>query len=309
MGSEDSSTGQMIVKANKLVQAKMPLSRMEHRIIGALISQLDKDDREFGYQKLHLRDLMNRSDLSDESLYNRAEDICQSLLDKKLEIKRLVDGKREYEGINLMAACKYKEGDGYIRAKFNEEMGAYLLQLKKRFTMYKAGHFLPLRSTYSMRIFELLKMREGISILRISVEELRDILGVGDSYSAFSQFKYHVIEKAQKEVGEKTNISFTYDVEREGQVAKRIKFFIHSDDEEPEDATKIEDRTEAPDIDVMNLFLSDLTQDQIDNLNQETLDALHEKAVERAQRENPDRSENVIQAEAYRHMKALWEKR
>ena len=98
-------------------------------------------------------------------------------------------------------------------------------------------------------------------------------------------------------------------MEREGQVAKRIKFFIHSDDEEPEDATKIEDRTEAPDIDVMNLFLSDLTQDQIDNLNQETLDALHEKAVERAQRENPDRSENVIQAEAYRHMKALWEKR
>jgi hypothetical protein len=59
----------------------------------------------------------------------------------------------------------------------------------------------------------------------------------------------------------------------------------------------------------MNLFLSDLTQDQIDNLDQETLDALHEKAAERAQRENPNRSGNVIQAEAYRHMKALWEKR
>jgi plasmid replication initiation protein len=152
-------------------------------------------------------------------------------------------------------------------------------------------------------------MREGITILRVSVEEFRDILGVEDSYSSFSQLKYHVIGKAQEEIQEKTDIHFTYDVEREGRSAERIKFFIHQSTEDEGDTPKMEDRTEAPDIDVMNLFLSDLTQDQIDNLDQETLDALHEKAVERAQRENPDRSENVIQAEAYRHMKALWEKR
>ncbi|WP_103028037.1 replication initiation protein [Salinibacter altiplanensis] len=303
------STGEMIVKANQLVQAKMPLSKVEHRVIGALISQLDKDDEEFGYQKLYIRDLIEGSRTNHQALYHRAEDICSSLLEKKLEIKRAEDGKRKYTGISLMNRCEYKEGDGYIRAKFNEEMAPYLLQLKKRFTMYEAGHFLPLRSTYSMRIFELLKMREGISILRISVEELRGILGIEDSYSAFSQLKYHVINKAQEEIAEKTDISFTYDVEREGQAAKRIKFFIHSKGDEPDTPTKIEDRTQAPDIDVVNMFLSDLSQEEIDTLDQKTIDSLHETAVEKAQRENPDRSENVVQAEAYRHMKALWEKR
>jgi plasmid replication initiation protein len=307
MGNEDSSTGHMIVKANKLVQAKMPLSRMEHRIIGVLISQLDKDDREFGYQKLHLQELMDRSDFSDESLYHRAEDICSSLLDKKLEIKTEENGKRVYDGINLMNRCKYKEGDGYIEAKFNEEMKPYLLQLKRRFTMYEAGHFLPLRSTYSMRIYELLKMREGISILRISVEELRDILGIEESYSAFSQLKYHVISKARKEIGKKTDISFTYDVEREGQAAKRIKFFIHSDRDQPQETTKIEDRTEAPDVDVTSMFMSDLSQEEIDSLDSETIDSLHEKAVEKAKRQNPNQSGTVIQAEAYRHMKSMYQ--
>jgi plasmid replication initiation protein len=306
---EDGTKGQMIVKANRLVQAKMPLTRIEHRILALLISQLDKSDEEFGFQEVYIKDLKDASDLSAKNLYERAESICSSLLDKKLEIKTKEDGKRVYDGINLMNRCRYKEGNGYIEAKFNEEMQPYLLQLKRRFTMYKAGHFLPLRSTHSMRIYELLKMREGVSVLRISVEEFRKILGLEDKYEYFSHLEHHVIQKAQEEVADKTDISFTYDKEREGRSVKRVKFFIHSEGEEPESPTKIEDRTQAPDIDVMNLFLSELTQDQIDSLDQETLDVLHEKAVQKAQRQNPDRSENVIQAEAYRHMKALWEKR
>lgn len=303
------STGEMIVKANELVQAKMPLSKVEHRVIGALISQLDKTEKEFGYQKLYIRDLIEESETSHQALYHRAEDICSSLLDKKLEIKTEEDGKRVYDGINLMNRCKYKEGDGYIEAKFNEEMKPYLLQLKRRFTMYEAGHFLPLRSTYSMRIYELLKMREGISILRISVEELRDILGIEESYSAFSQLKYHVISKARKEIGEKTDISFTYDVEREGQAAKRVKFFIHSDRDQPQETTKIEDRTQAADVDVKSMFMADLTQKQIDTLDSETVESLHEKALEKAKRKNPNQPKTMMQADVYRHMKALWENR
>lgn len=276
-------------------------------MVGALISQLDRDDEEFGYQKLHIKDLLEESGINDQALYHRAEKICGSLLEKKLEIKREEDGKRVYDGISLMTRCRYKEGDGYIEAKFNEEMKPFLLQLKRRFTMYKAGHFLPLRSTYSMRIYELLKMREGISILRISVDELRDILGVEDSYSSFSQLKYHVINKAQEEIGEKTDIYFTYDVEREGRSAKRVKFFIHQSEEEEPDTPKMEDRTEAPNIDVMDLFLSELRQEEINNLDQETLDNLHQKAVQKVEREEPHGSKALKQSLTLQRMKSMWE--
>jgi plasmid replication initiation protein len=59
---------------------------------------------------------------------------------------------------------------------------------------------------------ELLKMREGISVLRMSVEELREILGLENSYQYFSELKHHVIKKAQEEIREKTDIYFTYDI-------------------------------------------------------------------------------------------------
>jgi len=301
--------GQMIVKANKLVQAKMPLTKLEHRVLAMLISQLDKGDQEFEFQKLPIKDLQTVSEKqSSGRLYQRAEEICDQLLDKKLKIKHETeDGRRVYDGINLMARCKYIEGDGHIKAKFNEEMKPYLLQLKRRFTMYDAGYYVPLQSAHSMRIYELLKMREDISVLRISVEELREILGLEGKYEYFSHLEHHVIQKAQEEVAGKTDISFTYDKEKEGRSVKRLRFFIHSDKEKPESPTKIEDRTEAPEVDVTSMFMSDLSQEEIDSLDSETIDSLHEKAVEKAKRQNPNQSGTVIQAEAYRHMKSMYQ--
>jgi plasmid replication initiation protein len=303
----DGNSGEMIVKANRLVQAKMPLSRVEHRIVGMLISQLDRDDEEFSFQRLYIKDLMDRSGVYSNNLYNLAEDICASLLEKKLEVKKYDEnGKREYRGISLMDECRYKEDDAYIKAKFNDSMKPFLLQLKKRFTMYEAGYFLPLGSKHSMRIYELLKMREDISILRMTVEELRDILGVEDSYEYFSQLKAHVIEKARQEIREETDIAFTYDIEREGRRAERIKFFIHQASEQVPDKPKMEDRTDAPNIDVMDLFLSELTQKQIEQLSDERLEELHERALQQAEHEAPTGSKTYKQSITLQRMKTLW---
>ncbi|MCS3651844.1 plasmid replication initiation protein [Salinibacter ruber] len=300
-------SGEMVVKANRMTQAKMPLSKVEHRIVGMLISQLEKGDDDFDLQKVYIRDLVERSDSVSQDLYGRAEEICDSLIDKSIKVRSMEDGKRVYDAYNLMSRCRYKEGSGYIEAKFNEEMRPLLLQLKKRFTMYDVNHFLPLSSSYSMRIYELLKMRESISILRITVEELRAILAIEDSYEYFSHLEHHVIKKAQEEIKEKTDIHFTYDVEREGRTAERIKFFIHQADGERTEKPKMEDRTEAPNIDVMDVFLSDLTQKQIDALSQERLDKLHERAAQQAEQEVPNRSKSVKQSVTLQRMKTLWE--
>ncbi|MFB6273565.1 MAG: RepB family plasmid replication initiator protein [Salinibacter sp.] len=127
-----------------------------------------------------MKDLMERSGVYSNNLHTLVEDICASLLEKKLEVKKYDEnGKREYRGISPMDECGYREDDAYIEAKVNDSMKPFLLQVKKRFTMYEAGYFLPLGSKHSMRIYELLKMREDISILRITVEPIFDTLFPG----------------------------------------------------------------------------------------------------------------------------------
>jgi hypothetical protein len=71
----------MVVKANRMTQAKMPLSKVEHRIVGMLISQLEKEDSEFTLQKVYIRDLVDRSESASQDLYRRARGICDSFID------------------------------------------------------------------------------------------------------------------------------------------------------------------------------------------------------------------------------------
>lgn len=110
------------MKANRMTQAKMPLSKVEHRVVGMLISQLEKEDNEFDLQKVYIRDLVERSGSASQDLYRRAEEICNSLIDKSIKVRGMEDGKRVYDAYNLMSRCRYKEGSGYIEAKFNSDL-------------------------------------------------------------------------------------------------------------------------------------------------------------------------------------------
>ena len=69
---------------------------------------------------------------------------------------------------------------------------------------------------------------------------------------------------------------------------------------------KVEYRTSTPSIDVIWMFKSDLTQEELDSLDEEKAQSLHERALEQAQRENPGRGKVNLQAETYRLMKELW---
>lgn len=337
---------EMVVKSNRLVQARMSFTKPEHRIIAMLISQLKKGDTSFGEQRIYIRDLIDIPGIGTEALYDRAKEICQRLLDQKVHIRSYTDdGRRRYTGYNCMSKCEYVEGSGYIKAKFNEDMEPFLLQLKERFTMYHLRCFLRLTSQHSMRIYELLKMREGISVLRISVEELREILGLEDSYRYFSEMKYHVLEKAQRELKAKTDIYFTFNVEYEGRSAKRIQFFIHrnedvirqlraedenlelpnppsssdrstetidrtrADDAEDDGQISVEDRTDAPSVSAIQVFLTDRTQEEIERFERGELEEIHRQARERAEEANEGRSEIVIKIDTITHMKRIWQER
>ena len=290
----------MVVKANDLVRAKANWTRLEHRVVGMMISQLDKEDEAFAPQKIYIKDLMELSGTDYGALYERAEAICSKLLKQEVYIRDEVDGKRRYRGYSPIVMCEYVEGDGCIVAQFNEAMKPFLLQLKKRFTMYRLQNFMRLTSQHSMRVYELLKMRSDLRHLRITIEEFRAILSCEHSYSRFSDFKRKVIDKTQEEIAEKTDISFKYQVERQGQTPTHIRFIIEDENEDQlrvsrspkttpasDGRDKIQeglaDNSEeisAPKIDIYALVLDDLTQEEIDECSEERIRSLIQENYE-----------------------------
>lgn len=312
-----------VVKSNKLILGRADLSPIQHRIVAMLIAQLTPETETFEKQTIRVKDLERLLERSHGSIYQDVEDACSGLLDAKIEVRERGDGRRTYHGMNLMSDIKYKEG-GEVKAEFTPAMRPFLLQLKRRFTQYNLQYFVRLSSQYSMRIYELLKMRQDLRFYRIPVQELRELLKCEHSYARFRDFRRATIDRAQKELREKTDIHFNYKVERDGQSPVRICFIIKSDREdqaereliqrEPTSAEDIgvaqtpaeETSTSPPSINVYAMILDEMTQDQLDEIDDSTIRAAVDKARASARDDNPELGEvNVAQIAFTRARKAL----
>lgn len=320
----------VVAKANDLVRARHNFSTTEQRIFVAMVAQLDRDSEEFDVQEVPLQTIS--SDANESDLYRRADAITDRLLDEVVEI-RTEDERGDEDGFikyNVFSRCQYEKGSGVIRAKFTEDMRPFLLQLKKKFTLYLITVFLRLRSKYSTQIYELLKMRQGLRRHRMTVEEFRHSLALEDKYPQFSSLKKRVLEQARTELMEKADIYFTYNVIRDGNIPTDIEFFIHENEpviaELKEETAAIEedvavgknreettaessDQTkQSPTITPRALFMSDLRQEEIEQLTRQQVDDLYERAREKALVENPDTNSNVvIEQRTYALMKEMWE--
>ena len=334
----------VVVKSNDFVKAKLDWTTIEHRVILTMIAQLRKRDSEFDYQRVRLKDLIKRSGSKSNDLYSRPEEICDKLLDQKVKIRdETEDGEREYRGYNLMSACKYVEGSGAIRAKFNPDMRPFLLELKRRFTMYRLQFVMRLSSPYAIRLYEIIKMRQDLRFVQMTVEELRETLSVEHKYSRFTDLKKHILEPVRKEIKQKCDVFFTYRVRRDGRTPVGVNFMIHSNEDveptvkelpdEEEQAEEIADRREesdsdaqvsaspsdgqaslfsgsekggGPELDATALFQQDLSQEELSNITDKELERLHDQARKVAEENNPDRSESILVVETYRTMKRKW---
>jgi len=312
-----SSKTQRVVKHNDLVKARSNLSKIEHRVIAMLIAQLDREDESFDLQRIHIRDIIEKSGSSSQDLYSRGKEICQRLLNQQIHIQTEEDnGQRVYEGYNALDKIRYAEGDGYIEARFNDSMKPFLLELKRRFTIYQLEAFMQLGSRYSMRVYELLKMREDLRWLRMRVEDLRKLLSCEDKYSRFGDFRRRVIERAQSEINETTDISFTYKVEREGQSPVRVNFMIEPGSEarpeiepvrpEPDEGPQEvgvsanESGSEEIQFNLYAMVLSELSQGRLSELSEEEIREAIQVGKERAGASNGSRSSAVLASEAVR---------
>jgi plasmid replication initiation protein len=221
-----------VVKSNRLIRGRINWTKLEHRVVAMLVAQLKQEDDAFEMQRVHISDLMDPSQTSSRDIYNRAEEVCRKLLNQKVHVRtRTDDGRRMYQGYNCLSTCRYVEGSGYIEAKFNDDMKPFLLQLKRQFTMYRLQNFMQLGSQHSMRMYELIKMREGLRHLCLSVEELREVLCCEHTYERFSDFRRHVLERARTEIEDTCDAYYTYVVERDGRTPVRVRFLIHRSQE------------------------------------------------------------------------------
>ena len=247
----------VIKKSNDLIEARYRLTLGEQRLVLLLASQIGKDDKDFNFYEIKISDFAEMFDLkTDKSLYEKVEKIADDLLGKKLYLK---NDSKNFEGTVWLSYVKYIRGSGTIKVRFDDCLKPYLLQLKHSingFTQYKLHTVLNFKSSYSIRLYELLKMevwkaekaQKNQFEKTFALDEYRQTLGIDKkAYPVFADFRRWTIDPPVKEISEQTelNISETKYI-KTGRKITGITFVVKIRQTDETQALKMEREEEPP---------------------------------------------------------------
>ena len=138
--------------------------------------------------------------------------VTNSLLSKFVNIPTERGG---YTGFQLFKCCKIDINDNaewYIEIDAHDEALPLMFEFKDKFFSYQLWNALRLKSSNQLRMYEILKQYEKIGIRILSIEELRNLLGIDKKeYPRFDNFKNRVLDACQQALAENTDIKFTYE--------------------------------------------------------------------------------------------------
>jgi plasmid replication initiation protein len=269
----------LVVSSNDLVHAKYDLTLWQKRVFVYAISQLQKDTIDFAPIRMDIADIIKFFKGSDgKKTYTTIIEAPKSL-DTTLEIPYISnEGNLRYGFIKLLQNYTIPgdedEGNQYIELCFNNDLRPHLLELKEKFLKYDIKNIVDLQSTYSFRMFEILKSYEFRKQVEFEIEYLREVLEVKNIYKSFKDFKKRIIEKAREDLFKYCDIRFTY-VEKKAFKGKKVESLIFTISKN--DPSQNKDRrfdSVVDDAEVETTIIDAPLTDEKDNDSEKNLDKL-----------------------------------
>lgn len=226
------SKGYLVVKSNDLIQRnRFELSLPEQKTVAYICSMIQPmQTEESGFQleyEFKIREYCKICGINYDNgkNYQDVKATLKKLRDKSMWLT-LPDGSETTVGWLAKATTNKKSGIAHI--KLDEDMVPYLFDLKQKFTQYQLYNVLGMKSAFSVRIYELMKSYSFRHTITFELDELKKLLMVEDvkSYNRFPDFRRKVLEKAQLEINELTDINIEFEPIKTGRKVTSIKFII-----------------------------------------------------------------------------------
>ena len=226
---------QLVKESNALARARvMPPSSSiwEERIIAVIAALNRVEDTEFYEQTVDARKLAAVPELSTLQ-YQEVKRAVKALVHKVYEIQT---GKTGFIGLPIFQRLEIDD-DGVIKALFNSCLKPHYLKLREQFTMRSLPEFQVLTSIYSQQMFRYLNSWKDKIEISVSLLELHETFVVPPSFRKhFGVFRTEVLERAHREITEKTNLRYEWEPIKRGlRKVVAVRFIF-----DPEQAAKAE---------------------------------------------------------------------
>lgn len=216
-------------QSNSLINASYRIASVgEGRLIRALIAQISPSDEDFKLYRVSISDFSRLFDIKLGAAYEQIKKAADELVSRKIRIEK----GESWLIMNWLSSAEYVQGSGYVELRFEQKLKPYLLQLKGYFTQYQLENIVTFKSSYAIRLYELLKTEQfkakhnGQFTKKFEYSEIRALMGMNEhEYAFFKDFRVRVIDPAVREINASSNLEIVQvDYPKTGRKITHIVF-------------------------------------------------------------------------------------
>ena len=224
-------------KSNEMIQrSRNSLSLREQRLLLYLISKIKETDNGDERYKVsittagRMTGALSKDNKVDGKTYKDVFAAFSTLRDRGFTL---------FTERGTIVRCAFidnpeQDKEGNMEFSFNKFVIPHLFKVKKKFTQYKLDMVLPLRSSYGIRLYELLlsyTYKESFT-KEFTIDELKKLLGAdSDSYKKYTPFHDYVLLPAMRDL-KMTDLKVDFVEIRKGRQVTAIRFVITKDYEQ-----------------------------------------------------------------------------
>ncbi|RYA23596.1 hypothetical protein CRU96_06865 [Malaciobacter halophilus] len=213
-----------VVQLNRFIKGDVSaFSVNDLKIFKLIISKVDSKESLFKDFYEITTDEIKALNINSKHLYNETRKTLKRLANIYITFD---EGDSVREVGLIRNDFKFEKYSKKILINFNDDMGEYLVNLKKNFFMYDLIDIVNFKFKHTLKFYEYLKS-QSLNVIKLKLETLKEILDLTDKYKRYTNFKSDVLEVILEEINECSNTLYvSFSEEKVGPKVKYIIFHI-----------------------------------------------------------------------------------
>jgi len=215
-----------VSKSRFIVKESYALSLAEHRLILSCIAKIDRTKDVPDEITITAEEFQRDWPELKTNVYSQMQVAVSALWERTIKIAEPKYKKRVW--LRWVQRATYDDGNATITLRFSDDIKPFLGNLHENFMQLRMNEIRGFKSSYTIRLFELLMQFKKKGFYIISVEDFKIAFGVDEikSYSNFAQLNQKILKIAIKEINAKSSWEVGLDLKKRGRTVTHLQFFF-----------------------------------------------------------------------------------
>lgn len=230
---------ELVVKANRLVEASYKLHLVEQQLVLYAIHVGREEDLILSRDSIPIEvgAFGKKFGIDPSHVYRDVQAAAESLYGRTIVIRDIhpKSGKPRTVKTRWVSDVSYVPGAGLVELTFAPKVIPYITRLEDRYTQYELANIAGMTSSHAIRMYELCVQYVGIGFREIELAAFKQQLGIDGEYKAIKDLKRWVIDVGLAQINEHSDLEVEFGQRKTGRAVTHLTFKIkHKPKPEPE---------------------------------------------------------------------------